>query len=344
MNPIRKLLDEKFVIPFFKKKVLPHYPDFVDIKRIEFKAHKDHIWEKTYHVVFEFKTSFLTKKGKIKILPIFCSAHFSKPKENRKNLYLGLKYLWDNGFGQSFLTVPHPLFYSRKFKAAFYRGADGRNFYQYIKENNRKEIEKTLPKIASWFAKLHNLPTKRFFKKFSKGNSRIKTVIPGKEFILKYIERKYPELRQTFEKLYNNFIEREEKFFSENKKRYLIHGDAHPENVIKMSEQKIAIIDLNDMCLSDFARDLGCFLQQFEYMTMRKINDPAFTEKMKKLFLDSYLREAKIELDESLEERIENYYNWTATRTATFLLLKAGSEPDRGRALLKEIKARINKA
>jgi len=342
MNKIRKLYDEKFVTSLLKKKVLPHYPDFIDIKKIEFKAHKNHIWGKTYHVVFEFKTSFLTKDEKIKKLPIFCSAHFSKPRENRRNLYIGLKYLWNNGFGGSYLTVPHPLFYSRKFKAAFYRGVKGKNFYQYIKENNQEEIEKTIPKIASWFAKLHKLPSSRVFKKFNLENSRIRTVIPGQEFILKYIEKRYPSLHQTFARFYDSFIRQEEEFFVRSKKRYLIHGDAHPENIIKMSERKIAMIDLNDMCLSDFARDLGCFLQQFEYMAMRKIGDEVFIEKMKKLFLDSYLKKTEIELDEDLQKRIDNYYNWTATRTATFLLLKAKPELDRGRDLLEMVKNKIN--
>lgn len=338
MNPIHKLFDEKFVISLFKKRILPRYPDFVDIKRVEIKPHKSLIWEEeAYHVVLEFKTHFLTRNGKIKKLPIFCSAHFEEP---RKNLYRALKYLWDNGFSKGYLTVPHPLFYSSKFKAAFYRGAQGRNFYQYIRKSDRKEIENLIPKIAAWFAKLHSLPTNGV-PNFNKENSLIKTTIPGREEIMTLLGYRYPYYQETFKNFYDNFIKKEESFLKSTKKRWLVHGDAHPENVIKMGKHKLALIDFNDICLSDFARDLGCFLQQFEYMAMRKIGDAAFVEKMKRLFLDSYFDTTKVKLDDSLKERIDNYYNWTAVRTAIFMLLKDKPDTGRARSIIKKLKEKI---
>ena len=113
MNKIHKLFDEKFVKNLFNKKVLPLYPEFEKIKSIKIKSHKKGIWEKKYyHVVLEFKTTFVTKEGKLKKLPIFCSAHHEEP---RKNVHTVLKYLWDNSFSKGHLTVPHPLFYSTYF-------------------------------------------------------------------------------------------------------------------------------------------------------------------------------------------------------------------------------------
>jgi len=334
MNIIKNLLDEKYVIGLFKKEVLPKYPDFVDIKKINIKAHKNLIWETTYHVVIEFETSFLTKKGKIKILSIFCSAHSDEP---RKNVYSALKYLWDNGFAKGSLTIPHPLFYSDQFRGTFYRGVPGRNLYQYIRENKREKIEEIIPKAAAWFAKLHKIPAEKA-RNFNEENSRIRTVIPGEKLILSEIKKLYPKYYETYEKAYAIFIEKEEDFLSSTKKRWLIHGDAHPENVIKMGKKKVAVIDFTDICLSDFARDLGSFLQQIEYMSMRKINDPEFTEKIKKLFLDNYLKNAKIKMDSGLQERINNYYNWTSIRTATFFLTKYNMEPDRAVPLIEKVK------
>jgi hypothetical protein len=49
-----------------------------------------------------------------------------------------------------------------------------------------------------------------------------------------------------------------------------------------MSDKKIAVIDFTDICLSDFARDLGTFIQQLEFMANRKIGDHEYTEKIKK--------------------------------------------------------------
>ncbi len=338
MNIINQLRDEKFVIELFKKEVLPLYPDFFSIKKIKILPHKNHVWEHTYHVVYEFKTIFITKNGKTKELPIFCSAHSDEP---RKNVYDSLKFLWDHGFGNSHLTVPHPLFYSKEFQATFYRGAKGRNLYQFIREKKFDEIEKIVIKAAKWFAKLHNTSIKKA-KNFNEQNSRIETVIPGVNHVLDRIKHDYPEYYETYKKIYKIFINNENNFLASTKKRWLTHGDAHPENIIKMSDRKIAVIDFTDLSLSDFARDLGCFTQQVEFMCNRKIGDSKYSEKIKKMFLDNYFKNVKIKLDSSLRKRIDNYYNWTAIRTATFFLIKDNPEPERAKTLIAQVSKNLN--
>lgn len=333
MNIVHQLFDEKFVTDLFKKRVLPKYPDFVSIKKIDIHHFKKLIWEKTYHVVIEYKTSFATRDNKVKKLSIICTAHSDEP---RKNVYSALKFLWDNGFAQGNLTIPHPLFYSNKFRATFYRGVRGRNLYQFIRENNRSEVETTVAQAARWFAKLHNLPTDKA-RNFNKKNSRIATVIPGVKHILERARDDYPEYYPAYQQIYKVILEKEKRFLSREKQRWLIHGDAHPENVIKMSPQKIALIDFTDICLADFARDLGTFLQQLEFMIQRKIGDKNYITFIKKLFLENYLDNVKIELDETLEERINNYFNWTSLRTASFFLLKDKPEPERAHGLIVRI-------
>ena len=84
----------------------------------------------------------------------------------------------------------------------------------------------------------------------------------------------------------------------------------------------------------------GCgwtFLQQLEFMMLRKIEDQLEVEKIKRLFLDGYLKDAGITLDDNLQKRINNYYNWTALRTAIFFLLKDKAEPERAHGLLIKI-------
>jgi thiamine kinase-like enzyme len=332
-NPILQFFDEQFVTKLLKKRVLPLYPYFSDIKKVEIIPHKKLVWERSYHVVTEFNATFLSDKGKKKNLSIFATAHSSEP---RKNVYYGLKFLWKNNFSKGFLTIPHPLFYSNFYKAAFYRGVSGHNLYYYIEEKNFKVIEEILPKTAGWFAKLHSIPTKDA-KNFNKKNSRIKTVFPGVEHILDKIKEKYPEHYDVSKKIYDIIVKEEEKFLSSIGRRWLVHGDAHPENVIKMGKKKIAVIDFTDLCLSDFARDIGSFLQQLEYMCNKKIDDPEYSRKAKRIFLDNYCRHAKIKMSDYLEERINNYYNWTMMRTATSLLLQHNPRPDHAEPLLKQI-------
>jgi thiamine kinase-like enzyme len=115
-----------------------------------------------------------------------------------------------------------------------------------------------------------------------------------------------------------------------------------PENIIKTGADRIGLIDFTDLCLSDFARDLGAFLQQLEYKIVMKIGDHKYAEKMKQLFLTSYLVAAGLELDANLQTRINLYYNWTAMRTSTYWFLKFGHNEERAEALLKKVKDNLN--
>lgn len=334
MNKILHLFDEKYVIDYLTKKVLPLYPDFESILEVEIHGYKKNIWEKTYHVVIEFKTKFRCKDGEIVELPIFCSAHSDEPREN---VYDSLKFLWDNGFGKGQLSIPHPLFFSKGFRGIFYRGVEGRNLYQFIREEKLDEVEKIVPKAAMWFSKLHAVPTGNA-KNFNPENSRIKTVIPGVDHILERVSEKYPEYGEIYKNVYGYLVESEEDFLNSTEKRWLVHGDAHPENIIKMDEEKIGVIDFTDLCLSDFARDIGTFMQQLEFMCNRKISEDAYGEKIKNKFLEYYLKEANLVLDDDLKKRINNYYLWTSMRTATFYLLKSDAEPERAVPIIDKVK------
>ncbi|MFH1745065.1 MAG: aminoglycoside phosphotransferase family protein [bacterium] len=338
MNIILNLFDEKYVIGLFTKEILPKYPEFKKIESVKIKGHKEMIWEKTYHVVVEFRTVFLAHDGKKKTLPIFCSAHSEEPREN---VYVALDFLWKRGFGRGCLTIPHPLFYSKYFRAVFYRGAPGNDLYHYIGKSDFENIEAVIVKAALWFSKLHSINTVGA-ENFNKENSRIRTVFPGVEHIFFRIKEDFPEYFDIYEKFYKLAIEKEEKFLNSAPKHWLIHGDAHPENIIRMDKKKIAVIDFTDICLADFARDLGSFCQQVEYMCDRKIADKSYAQKAKNIFLENYLKDRKIEMDDSLQKRMDIYYYWTAMRTSTFFLIKSGNEPERARNLIRKVKEAIS--
>ena len=182
---------------------------------------------------------------------------------------------------------------------------------------------------------------KQATKNFNRINSRIETVFPGVEHIFQRIEEKYPHYLNFTKNIYKKLIQTEKDFLSSTNQRWLVHGDAHPENVIKMSPRKIGVIDFTDLCLSDFARDLGSFTQQIDFMCMRKISNRKYVEKIKKIFLDNYFANSRIESSEEVQSRINNYYNWTAMRTATFFLIKSNPEPKRAVQLIKEVKKNI---
>jgi len=68
---------------------------------------------------------------------------------------------------------------------------------------------------------------------------------------------------------------------------------ALPENIIKMSKKKIAVIDFTDICLADFARDIGSFMQQLEFMILRKVEKEGYAVKIKEMFKKEYFNLSK---------------------------------------------------
>ncbi|KKT13686.1 MAG: hypothetical protein UV95_C0001G0223 [Candidatus Falkowbacteria bacterium GW2011_GWF2_43_32] len=335
MNKIKSLFDVEFVRDLFTREVLPLYPKFVAINRIKIKPYKNMIWETTYHVVIGFDVYFVKGDGRETKVPLVCSAHSSEP---RQNVHLCLQYLWKQKFPNGAVNIPKPLFYSAHFNGTFYRAVKGNNLLYYIRKRKFSEVKKIIIAAAGLFARLHALPANPEAN-FNFLNSRIKTVIPGTEFIFREMAERYQnKYNADLSEIYSFFIAAEEKFFLSRNSLTLIHGDAHPENIIRTGIGKIGLIDFTDFCLGDFARDLGTFLQQLEYKLDKKDELKFASAEMRKLFLDTYLAISGRSLTAELQARIDLYYNWMAMRTAIYWFLKFGHNEERAEELLKKVK------
>src|SRR5680860_111816 len=326
MNKILQLFDEEYVLAMFRRKLLPLYPSFSKIEKIKITPYKRLIWITTYHVVIGYDVYFSDSTDEVTKVLVVCSAHSD---ESRENVFEAMRYLWEHNLNQGDIDIPHPLFYSEYFRGAFYRGLNGENLMYYINNKDYDEVKKMLPLAARLFAKLHKLPAGTAAN-FNPLNSRIKTVIPGVDNILREMSMRYEgKFDKPLKQMYEYFILQEEKFFARELSLSLIHGDAHTENLIKTGEDHIGLIDFTDFCLGDFARDLGTFIQQLEYKVIIKTGDKQMATELKNIFLSAYLEAAGLKMNIDLEERIKLYYNWTAIRTAAFLFLKYESDPVR---------------
>ncbi len=338
MNKIKSLFDEVFVRDFFRKELLKFYPGFIDIGQIKITPYKNMVWETTYHVVLSFKVRLLGAGGEEKDVSIVCSAHSS---EERKNVYDGLSYLWGKDFPNDEFDLPKPLFYSEYFRGVFYQAIEGENLLYYIKERDWRTVEKMIKSSGTLFARLHSLPAEAETN-FNPYNARIPTVIPGIELIFKEMGQRYDnKYNEALIKIYDRLIAAEDKFFSSGQPLTFIHGDAHAENIIKTGRERIGLIDFTDLCLADFARDLGTFLQQVEYKIVLKIGRKCLARRMKRIFLRSYLKASGRQMTKDLRARINLYYNWTAVRTATFYFLKFGHDEVLAKELLEEVKKNL---
>lgn len=339
MNKILHLLDEDFALDYLKNKILFLYPQFSEVVRVKIRPYKKLIWETTYHVVIGFDVQFKNLNNELSWVTLVCSAHSN---EARENIYKALKYLWRQKFNDQNVILPRPLFFSKGFNGTFYEAIPGESLLHYIKQNNLLEIEKIIKSAARLFARLHDMPVSPEAN-FNPSNAHIKTVIPGVDNIFKNMEERYPErYSEDLRYFYDYFISQEEAYFATNPDLRLIHGDAHPENIIKTGAESIGLIDFTDLCLGDFARDLGTFIQQLEYKIITKIGDHDLASRMKKLFLSEYLLAANLLDSPELQRRIKLYYNWTAIRTATYLFLKFDPHQEQGDDLFKKTKKNIN--
>lgn len=332
-NKIVKLLDQEFLGQYFKEKLSSCYDSLAAVKISSIKPVKKHIWQTTYHVVICYNLDLSFENGHSRQKIVYATAH---DHEARRQVLETLRFLADCGFGRGKYLVPKPLFYDEYYNATFYEGVVGENLYHYIRANDRPIINQLVDQTARWFSHLHDIHNgvSTFYEN---QNRLIETVSPGYANVLSLIEQRFPEYSNLYKKIYSKFIAAENKYLLTHKKLSVIHGDAHPENVIRIMPNKIALIDFVDMSIGDRARDLGCFLQQLEYMTNRKIGDAKYTEELKELFLTSYLKYAKLKRTPSLSKRIERYYLYTAIRTASFFLLKHEPEPERAAPLIRQV-------
>ncbi len=335
-NKILPLFNQQFVLDLFRREILPHYPEFSSISHLNIKPYKELVWETTYHVVIGFETYFVKKDGSETKILIVCSAHSGEPREN---VYSALKYLWSVDFPNEFISLPEPLFYSSEFRGTFYRGLAGENLLYYIQHKEFSIVEEVIVNSAKLFARLHSLGNLQQVN-FNPESSRIQTVIPGVEAIYQKMKRHYHgKYNDDLVKIYSYFLDEEEKYFSSNSSLVLIHGDAHPENIIYISPQHLGLIDFTDLCLGDRARDLGTFIQQLKYKFVA--SDQERAQNMVNLFLSTYLKTLGLKLSPELQARINLYYNWTAVRTAIYWFLKSDREEERAQILLAQVKRNL---
>lgn len=339
MNKILKLFDENFVLELFHREVLPKFPEFSGIVKVEIRPYKKMVWESTYHVVIGYDVYFSDQTDQEKKIELVCSAHSDEP---RRNVFEVLRYLWQAGLPDESIQLPRPLFFSEEFNGTFYRALQGENLLFYIKEHNQAAIEKIVISAARLLAKLHSLPAGPEAD-FNPSNANIATVIPGAANIVSEVSARYQgRYAGDLEKMYQYFIAQEENFRSRLPRLSLIHGDAHPENILATGSDCIGLIDFTDFCLADPIRDVASFAQQLEYKIMGKWKDAALADKFKELFLQEYLHQSGLVRDNFWEERFQLYYNWTAIRTSTFWFLKFGHNEERALELLEQVKSRLH--
>lgn len=308
---ILKLLKIKKTAPAKKKIDGPIYR-FKYLQDFQIEFLKKEIGHNFYHLVVRY----IIKTNKRKI-GVIMTAH---SYEKRLPGWRALKFLSQHGFSQGPWQAPKPLYYSKKLKAMFYREALGWNLRKLIRKKS-KYIEQVIQESARWLAQLHILPSVSEMN-FNKINSSIGAMTPGRRRGIAIIKKHALEFAPEVEAIWNKLTAQEKQNFKKLGRHYLIHGDFHPENIIfnKKYPKKITIIDFTDICLGDFTRDLGNFIEQLNFMGARDKIKHQQLEKWEKQFLAAYFKACHLKLTANLKNRIFLYRALAAFRTTIYYL------------------------
>ncbi|OJI06546.1 hypothetical protein BK004_03015 [bacterium CG10_46_32] len=322
IQPIEQLFDPVFASAYLTE----HAPNFAashNLSDLSITPIKRNIGEKFYHVVIRYQAASFGD------ILVFCSAH---SQENREQAYEALTFINEHGFKAQKVFLPKPLFFEKKFNAFFYQGMEGKTLLTFIRKPDT-DLSEYLNQTAYWIAQLHQVDTQDA-KNFNPDNSQIKTILPGPERFLPKIKKLFPEYYKQIKTVFEKLVTEEEQSLTHLPHKYLIHGDFHPENVIiNKTDGKISAIDFTDICLGDWARDVGGFMQQLEFMSAG-FHSQEKIEALQKLFVEYYCTHRSISLLNEDWKRIRMYQIWTALRSAIYFLTKAPAEPKEAKAEL----------
>lgn len=313
-----KLLDLDFMTKLFNDRLVEFYPNFKEIKNIDFHTYKKHTGKTSMIVVVEYVLTYFGLDGQTAKISLFASAHSDG---SRVKAFYGQNYLYQHGFDHGVFLVGRPLFYLPEQYAFFYKAVLGRTLRKLIKEDANLDFAKVLDLSASWIKKLHSstLENDHQFRQFN-----VREMSPKPQRFLDDLTKTIPEQGSKLQAIYERLCDLQEK----NKEFYqskLIHGDYHPENIIFKSTEadKIKVIDFTDLAIGDPMVDVGSFIQQFDFMCFSFLERKKINQ-YKILFLEKYFDEKFENIDIKFLNRINFFQAWVVMRT-TLLLFYAKS-------------------
>lgn len=248
------------------------------------------------HVVLAVKAKPVSGKS----VGLYAMGHSSGIK---KKLYQILCFFRDKE-KQVKIRVPEPLLYDKKTKSIIYKELAGPNLYELL-EKKKKNLLPIFRSLGRSMARIHRLPKNKIFQQRDVTMAEL-----DPSDIVADIRRSDKQLYQRIDRAEKKLGRMRSRLFKQSRKRRLVHGDLHPENVIVMnknySRPKLGLIDIENAALSDREQDIGSFIEQVEIMAV-----PYFTkEKIKKFqeeFIRAYSGEAKIEVAQ-IKSKLLTFY------------------------------------
>ncbi len=221
---------------------------------------------------------------------------YADPQEGEKT-FRTMQTLCKGEFSQSFrLNIPKPLCYLPEYKLLIQEKARGNSLPVYLGRGDAAALVR-MRLVAHWLVKLH----------------RSEATIDGidtcdayddatslRKFTQRLAER-YPHFASQLQEL---AISLQERLIAFKDVTYSwVHGDFHPENIF-VTEDRTEVIDFDQFCQSDPARDLGYIVAQIRAMTYFATGSLETSNKEIRIFLDTYFAALSAAEREDLFPRI----------------------------------------
>lgn len=222
---------------------------------------------------------------------------YADPREGEK-AFRTMYMLWNSEFGENTeLKIPRPLCYLQDYKLLIQEKAQGMPLSEYLGRGD-DGASAWMRLVARWLAKLHRSNVAFDGIEVYEDD---KTPLPN---YAQELGKRYPYHISQLEELAASIQYRLASF--ESASRAWIHGDFHPENIF-VTRNRATVIDFDQFCQSDPARDLGYFIAQTRTAAYISKGSLEAANSELRILLDAYLADIPPEHKEDLTVRIALY-------------------------------------
>lgn len=244
--------------------------------------------------VIAYRLSFKNDKG-LTTKPIELIGKRYADGEEGERAFRTMQMLWESGFSVgSRFKIPQPLCYISDLNLLLQERAQGSLLPKYVGRDDAVACAR-MRMVARWLATLHRHDTIP---------EEIVSCEDDEASIQSFASRlgeRYPHLTSRFEALASAIRERitpcKDIAFT------LVHGDFHPENIF-VTRDGATVIDFDQFCRSDPARDLGYLIAQMRAMAYRAMGSPDAPNRQIRVLLKTYLAHLPLADREAITSRI----------------------------------------
>lgn len=212
-----------------------------------------------------------------------------------ERVFQAMHMLWEAGFGVgSRCKIPQPLCYVPDLKLLVQARAHGSLLPRYIGRGDAAACAR-MRLVAHWLTSLHRCDT------IPEGIRSCEDDDTSIQSFAYWLGQRYPHLTSRFEDLASAIQERIT--LCKGVAFTLVHGDFHPENIF-VTRDGATVIDFDQFCRADPARDLGYLLAQMRAMAYRATGSTDAPNREIRVLIETYLATLPLADREVITSRI----------------------------------------